>query len=234
MPRQLDRLIYVDDSGRTQDGLIVYGWVELSPDRWPAVLRAWLDLRRFLWRDMGIPVTSELHATDYVNGRGRVSKRVPDRYVHNGIVHWRDLGRDVALACLDALRCTEGLRVGAVYRRDSSAETAELKYSTYSSLVARFEGELAASDSLAMVFMDGDGSDPMYRRAHRTLKLARRRVIEDALHLESTSSQLVQMADLVAWCAYVAVDRHDSARYAWEWYADYLAERDEVRAPCTI
>ncbi|QCQ17250.1 DUF3800 domain-containing protein [Microbacterium sp. RG1] len=231
MARNLDRLIYVDDSGRTQDGLIVYGWIEFHPDHWHAVLRAWLDLRKKLWREMGIPVTQELHSTDYINGRDRISKKIPTRYDHGGQIYWRDLGRDVALACLDTLRCAEGLRVGAVYRRDPTAGTADLKYAVYERFIMDLEEQMSGSESLAMIFMDGNGADPIYRRAHRTLRLSDRGVLEDALLLESASSQLVQMADLVAWCAYTAVDRYEKAEYAWNWYGDFLAERDRARAP---
>lgn len=102
---------------------------------------------------------------------------------------------------------------------------------TYASLIENLETELEACDALGMVFMDGDGSDPAYRTAHRALKLDRRRVIEDAIQLDSRHSQLEQMADLVAWTAYSAVDRHNGNEFAWDWYASFLAERDANRGP---
>jgi hypothetical protein len=88
----LDRLIYVDDSGRPQSGLVVYGWVEFAPDRWAGVLRDWLDLRKRLWRESGIPVTQELHTVDYVNGRGRISRKFPDRHRHNDCASGPSIG----------------------------------------------------------------------------------------------------------------------------------------------
>ena len=57
MPSTLDRLIYVDDSGHPQTGTVVFGWIEFSPDRWNSILGTWLDTRRRLWRDFGVPVT---------------------------------------------------------------------------------------------------------------------------------------------------------------------------------
>jgi uncharacterized protein DUF3800 len=63
------------------------------------------------------------------------------------------------------------------------------------------------------------------------LKLDQRRIIEDAIHLDSKSSQLVQMADLVAWTAYAAVDQHQRNEFAWSRYKDYLSERDPGRQP---
>jgi hypothetical protein len=85
-----------------------------------------------------------------------------------------------------------------------------------------------------MVFMDGDGSDPTYRTAHRALKLDQRRVIEDAIYLDSKHTQLEQMADLVAWSAYASLDRHPGNEFAWDWYNRFLAERDPQRVPQEI
>lgn len=234
MPDALDRLIYIDDSGHPASGLVVYGWVEFRPDHWASVLKSWLDMRKRLWREFGIAVTRELHTTQYVNGRGRISKAVPDRHVHRGVEYWKDFGREVAAECLATLRSTEGLVVGAVWRRAEPADIAATRRATYAALVANLERELQAKRSLAMVFMDGDGSDASYRSTHRSLRLSDRRVIEDAIHLDSRSSQLTQMADLVAWSANAHVDRVPGNEFAWQWYSDYLAERDPHRAPREI
>lgn len=236
MPRPtLERLIYIDDSGRPQAGLVVFGWVEFHPGDWAQVLRTWLDTRKRLWREFGIPVPTELHMTEYVNGRGRISAKVPDRHVHAGVEFWKDFGREVAVECLETLRCIEGLRVGAVYRRGDPAQIARTKAETYAALVARFEAELAeGAGSLALLFMDGDGRDPMYRTAHRELRLAQRRVVEDAIHLDSRGSQLVQMADHVAWSANAMLDPNPAHAFAADWYARHLSERDPMRSPQPI
>ncbi len=97
--------------------------------------------------------------------------------------------------------------------------------------LTRFESELARSDSLGLIFMDGDGSDSSYRTTHRSLALTERRVIEDAIHIDSSGSQLVQMADLVAWSATATIDQHPKNEFAAQWYTDYLAERDPLREP---
>ena len=230
----LDRLLYVDDSGHSASGLAVYGWVEFAPDRWAGVLKQWLDTRKMLWREFRIPVVKELHTTDYVNGRGRISTKVPDRHVHNGVEYWKDFGREVAVECLDTLRCAEGLSVGSVFRRAEPHDIAATKQQLYADLINQLERELVRTDSLALVFMDGDGSDTSYRSTHRGLPLSARRVVEDAVHLDSKMSQLVQMADLVAWSAYAAVERVPEMEFAWHWYENNLAERDPHRAPREI
>lgn len=230
----LSRLLYVDDSGHPANGHVVFGWVEFAPDHWASVLQTWLATRKRLWREYAIPVTRELHATEYVNGRGRISTSVPARHLHAGVEHWKDLGRDVAEQCLESIRCTEGIVTGAVWRQGAPADIATTRREAYRALIARTESELQHTDSLGLVFMDGDGSDPTYRATHRELTLSERRVIEDAVHLDSRTSQLIQMADLVAWTANAHVDRHPGNEFAQNWYTDYLAERDPHRAPQPI
>lgn len=231
MPRHLERMIYIDDSGHPPSGLAVYGWIEFNPNNWQSALRSWLDMRKMLWREFHVAVPQELHTTAFVNGRGRIAKRVPDRHVHNNIEHWKDFGREVAAKCLEALRSTEGLRIGAVYRPGPPKEIATTRRELYGALINQLETELALSDSLGLIVMDGDGTDGSYRSAHRQLKLADRRIIEDAIHLDSKSSQLVQMADLVAWTAMASIDRHSHNTFAWDWYRDYLSVRDPKPEP---
>lgn len=231
MTGQLDRLIYMDDSGHPASGLVVYGWVEIAPDTWSEVLGTWLDLRKRLWRDFGIPVTRELHSTKYIHGRSNVTTRAPERFVVDGTLRKKELGQAVAEECLETLRSTRGLRIGAVYRSDPNSTPVQTRQRLYSALVHRFEEELARTGSYALIFMDGDGSDQTYRTTHRHLDRNRRRVIEDAIHLDSAGSQLIQMADLVAWSANVAVAPHEKNQFAREWYGRFLAERDPDRSP---
>lgn len=234
MAQQLSRMLYVDDSGHPQSGLVVFGWIEFAPDHLAGILKSWLDMRKRLWREFGIPVTRELHTTEYVNGRGRISKRVPSQHVRNGVELWKEFGREVAVQCLDTLRSTEGIAVGAVYRSGPPNDSHQIKRDAYAALVERFETECDREQSLALVFMDGDGTESHFRTTHRGLKLSRRRVIEDAIHLESKHSQLMQMADLVAWSANAAIDRYPANEFAWGWYERYLSERDRLREPQRI
>lgn len=234
VPDPLARLIYIDDSGHQASGLVVYGWLSLSPDTWRPILRRWLDLRKALQREFGIDVERELHATDFVNGRGRLSSRIPDRYVHDGVTYWKDLGQEVARTLLTEMGSFEGMTVGAVYRRLDAHPSQSSKVQLYRDLVRVWEAELAERREFAMLFMDGNGTDHSYRTAHRQLKLDARRIIEDPVMTDSTSSHLVQMADLVAWCAYVAVERPRRHEFAWSWYDDHLAQRDHRRQPIEL
>ncbi|WP_374008195.1 DUF3800 domain-containing protein [Leifsonia sp. LS-T14] len=230
MTGSLSRLIYVDDSGDPQRGWIVYAWVEVSPAGWRLALREWLELRKTLWRDYGIPPAVELHTTNYVNGRDRVSTNPPARFVHDGIVYWKDLGREVAERCLEVLRDCEHIRTGAIWKQTSSRGSAYAaeKGRVYASLIERWDAEHRAAGDFVFVGMDGDGSDATYFDAHRALKLDNRHVIEDPMFHDSRRSQWTQMADLVAYSAYAHVNRHAHNAFAWSWYEDFLRRADAV------
>src|SRR4051812_43255451 len=99
---EMTRLLYVDDSGSVDYGLIVYGWVEVAPEGWRRGLRAWLNLRKELVAEYAVHVPTELHCCKYIQGRHEISTAPPDRFLDaDGNVKWKDLGRDVAVRCLE-------------------------------------------------------------------------------------------------------------------------------------
>lgn len=226
MSGSMSRLIYVDDSGDPRFGWIVYGWVECTPAEWRLALREWLELRKRLWRDYGIPPGQELHTTHYAQGRGKISKQFPEKYVHDGEKYWKDFGRDVAAECLQVLESCSSIRIGAVARKTTAtgSEYEEQKAEVYMKLINRWNDEHALDDSFVFVSMDGDGSAQTYFKAHRALPLDTRHVIEDPMFHDSKRSQWTQMADLVAYSAYMHVDRHARNKFAWDWYRDYLSD----------
>lgn len=191
------------------------------------MLREWLELRKRLWRDFGIPPAQELHTTQYAQGRGKVSTSPPTQYIHGDTVYWKDLGRDVAVECLKVLEQCPSLGVGAVARQTSATgrEYEKEKADVYTKLVNRWNGEHAADDTYVFVSMDGDGSARTYREAHRSLALDTRHVIEDPMFHDSKRSQWTQMADLVAYSAYKNLDRHHASEFAWDWYSQYLSQQ---------
>lgn len=231
MPSQLDRLFYVDDSGRPSAGRVVYGWISFEPWQWRDVLGAWLDLRASLWRQFRVPVTQELHTTEYVNGCGRISTNPPDAFLRNGQTLWRDLGKQVAIACLQTLSSVQGLRIGAIIATQGPGNLAHTKRDLYAALLTSFEEALAERDALGLVFVDGDGRDTMYRDVHRSLPRRTRRIVEDPIHQDSKTSQLMQMADLVAWTANAHADPPPKLPEAQKWWAQHLEVRDPARQP---
>lgn len=228
----ISRLIYIDDSGSVDNGLIVYGWIECAPDRWRYALRAILEMRKALYRDHSVPPAEELHATKFINGRDRISTRseLSDR------TEWKTLGRAVALDCLAAIKACNDLRIGAVYRRTTAKGSDYYleRGRVYEELLRQFNDQHRADDTYAFLSMDGDGSDPTYYDAHRSLPLDSRHIIEDPMFHDSRRSQWVQMADLVAYVAFCHLNRHEGNKFAWDWYEDYLAPRNSQQGPQEI
>lgn len=225
------RLIYIDDSGSYQTKIAVYGWVELPVTSWRAALRGWLNWRQALYDSVGIPVSYELHATKFVNGRGRPTG-----------TPWDEVKSHRGPVVAEALRTIVGLpgvRTGAVFRQAAPGHKhRESMADTYASLVRELDGRLTAAGEFGMIVMDGDGTDPSYRSAHRELKLATRSLIEDPLFQGSHLSQLVMMADLVAYTAYMHLVRIPTKEQTWNWYREIVgaaavtgAEPRELKGP---
>ena len=220
---EMTRMIYVDDSGVEAHGWIVYGWVEVAPEGWRRGLRAWLDLRKQLFTNYTIHVSTELHATKFLQGRGKITPAPPARFQDAaGTIEWKDLGREVGERCLELIRDCPDIRVGAVHHRTSSRGKAfnDEKHSVYAALVERFDRELRAEDSYGFISMDGQ--EQRYRDAHRALKLDRRHVIEDPSYLDSRNSQWTQMADLVAYSALMELNPHPGNSFGQAWFRHYL------------
>ena len=228
----ISRMLYIDDSGAEKDGLIVYGWIECRPERWRHALRTILEMRKELYRNYLVPPAHELHATKFVNGRTRISTRADA----DDKTEWKTIGREVARVCLDMLAGCEDIRIGAVYRHTSAtgAKYHQEKGRVYQGLLERLDAEHRADGSYVLVGMDGDGSDPIYRAAHRSLPLDTRHVIEDPSFHDSKQSQLMQMADLVAYVAFCHLNRHQGNQFAWNWYQHYLGPRDCQQGPQQI
>jgi hypothetical protein len=231
---EMTRLIYIDDSGSVDHGgLVIYGWVEVAPQGWRTALRTWLTLRKSLFVDYGIPVSQELHATEFINGRGRISVAPPARFIDavSGNTLWKDLGREVAHRCLATLRDCPDIGVGSVYRWTGVTGSAygRQRYDLYGRLIEEMNQQMARADCYGFVTMDGD--DAHYRDAHRALKLDTRHLIEDPAFHDSKHSQWTQMADLVAYSANLHLNRYSGNEFGWNWYENYLRASDLASGP---
>lgn len=228
----ITRMLYIDDSGSEQTGLIVYGWIECDPTRWRYALRELLELRKALYRDHQVPPAEELHATKFINGRNRISTAGSE----NDVEEWKTLGRAVAIQCLEVIAACPDIRVGSVYRRTNLRGRGyyEERGRVYLDLINHWNDQHRNDDSYAFISMDGDGTDPNYFNAHRALPLDSRHIIEDPMFHDSQRSQLVQMADLVAYTAFVSLNPHSGNEFAWGWREKYLDGCDINGGPIEI
>jgi hypothetical protein len=221
------RFFYIDDSGSVDTGYVVYSWIEVTPDCWNGGLRHWIDLRKELYATYQIPPATELHAAEFVGGRGRPST--------NPKVNRSKAARGQAMSrALQAIGENSDIAIGTLYRKTTATGPAYAaqRAAVYDKLLAHLDARLAAADEFGLIFMDG--SDPVYQRAHRELKLSSRRIVEDPVYQHSHVSQWVQMADMVAWSTYQALLQHPRKKFAWPWYETYLRARDANGNPVQV
>lgn len=235
----ISRFIYADDSGYLDKGWIVFGWLELSASDWDRVLAHWLAFRKKLVADYSVPVVQEIHTTHVVYGRSKdsISTNPPER-IRAGNREWKAaLGREVLVRCLQAIRDCPDIEVGVAYFRTNKRgrEISEDRELAYTRLVAMWDQQLRHQDDYGIVGMDGDGTDPIYYKAHRALDdLFNRRVIEDPMFHSSQRSQWTQMADVIAWSGFTHLWKHDSNEFAWNWYDDYLRPKNPMSDPIDL
>ena len=214
------RLFYVDDSGASQTGFVTYSWVEVGAQDWSACLRRLITWRRALYAAEAIPVEVELHATKFLNGRGEPSQQ------RAWYADKKDNARRVAedhLSLLSTLASSGMISLGTVYRQvQSTKHWARDRAEVYQALLEHLDQQLQDRGELGFVIMDGDGSDPAYRRAHRQLKLSSRAIIEDPGFQPAHESQFVQVADLVAYVSYQHLLASPHRTWAHPWFPAYL------------
>ena len=107
------RLFYVDDSGSSDSGLVVYAFLECPARAWRTSLQRLLDLREDLHLRHGIPPGYQLHAASFATGHGNPST-------------WAGWNRQPRLRAavveqiLAHLAADPDLRIGVVYRATSA------------------------------------------------------------------------------------------------------------------
>lgn len=202
-------LCYIDDSGDSRHGVILTALIIHESD-WAENLESWLQGRREIHREFGVPKTRELHANKLYKGRGSFCEK-PDQDHRFGDKQREAVGR-IMLSHLSRAPSTV-ISIGATDRSSSNV---------YVKFVTLLEGWAAAADTRLMLFYDGqqglidDGSPEQqkeawdrairaaapYREAHRQLDLTTRRIVEDVIMQDSRYSQFIQAADLLAYGAF--------------------------------
>ena len=189
--------------------------LEVCPDDWGTVLQQWLRMRRQLRDELAIPVRDELHAVDFLAGRGNPSldqswNRRPNLRLAAGLTVVNALAR---------LPVQWRVVYGLGHDRRN----------VYVAALRDLEADLIASGDHALVMIDGDGTDPVYLEAHRALPIDSRRVLEDPWYQPSHSNQWIMMADWVAYLAFQQVS--ESRPLLATWYSSFLAVRDVNGGP---
>jgi len=231
------RLFYVDDSGVDNTGWVVFGWVEFLLLDWAQVLDHRIRWRKALYAERRIPASFHLHTAEFLGARGASESASLDGLWNAGS---RKYVRNKRVAVLEQALANVGtceqLRLGVAHRHTTSRnrDFARQKAEVYADLVAHLDGMLEQAGEVGLLVLDGDGSDISFRGGHRRLPLASRRLLEDPLYQRSHSTQLIQMADLVAFAGYQSLLRAPEKRFAWDWYTTFLASRDPRAQPLAL
>lgn len=229
-------LVYVDDSGNSKYGTTLTALL-IPADQWSGVLSVWLEGRRDIHNEFGVPKTQELHANELYKGRGRYCESDEQQALFS-TPRRAATGRIM----LSWLSKAEGLKVVTIGTPDRSTSDA------YSTFVKWLDSWAENEQTTVMIFYDGQQgyghaeSDRSpgevqaewenairmaapYRHAHRALDIGSRRVIEDVVMQDSKFNQLIQAADLAAYGAYqLHVQNHP---HLW---GNSQPERNSIRA----
>lgn len=206
-------LCYVDESGDSRHGTLLTA-VLVENQHWSGLLGAWLQGRREIHKAFGVPKTKEIHANQLYKGRGSYCDTL-EQDLNFGTRNRASAGR-MLLTELGKFENFTAITIG-------SSEISKPK--AYARLIAWLEDWAALNDTQLMVFYDGQQGLPdpgeeasasklhelweravrdaaPYREVHRDLDLSNRRIVEDPIMQDSRYSQLIQVADLIAYGAF--------------------------------
>lgn len=199
-------LIYIDDSRDPRLG--VFSALAVPADSWKDVFLALRDFRRRIKRDDGILVHKELHAWEFVSGRGRIANRVVPK------------GRRCQIF-RDILTMAGGLPGCRLFNATfpHKADTKAFEW-----LLNRINRTMQAWDSHCILIID-EGKEPEYTRLARKMHVFNPipsqfghwaetgkphknipidRILEDPFFKDSRMSYFIQLADF---CAYALLRR---------------------------
>ena len=184
-------LVYVDDS--KDEKLSCFSAIIIPALRWNEALEHLIAFRRAIKASHGIYSTIELHATDWLGGRGNVAPQTV-------------LRSERALLFQDALRHYISLPECSILNgvAPRSADT-----QLFERLINRIQINMASRNSQAIIISDeGKSYDHLIRRMRRFNPIVGRfggvldrridRVIEDIVYRKSDRSLFIQAADFCA------------------------------------
>ena len=198
-------LIYIDDS--YEKPYTIYSAIAIPAVVWRDVFGALKGWRREINASDGIFVNKELHATDFVAGRGRLGPDVVTKHRRSQIF----------LGALKLLNRTDGIRIFNICLADNQNYAFER-------LPNRINRTMKAWDSQFILFCD-EGNEGEYTRLVRkmavhnpipsrygawidtgrpTRNIPTDRILEDLFFKNSEKLYFIQMADF---CAYALLRR---------------------------
>lgn len=198
-------LVYIDDS--KDEKLACFSAISIPEDNWRAALDHLIAVRRIMKDCDGVRVTFELHATDWLGGRGNPS--------HRSISKWRRASLfDYFLAGIALLPSAAVFNAAVPRAQEERA---------FEWLINRINVNMSKAGSRAILISDeGKDYDFMLRRMRRFNYIPSRfgrwdggamsknipadRVLEDIVYRKSHRSLFIQAADC---CAFSLIRREN-------------------------
>jgi hypothetical protein len=201
-------LVYIDDS--RDEKFCVFSALAIAGDLWQSAFSGLREFRRNIRKSDGIYVYKELHAWEFVSGRGKISDKVVTKYRRN------ELFREKLkiIASLDGVRL-----LNAVF-------PAKQEVLAFERLLNRINKNMQVSDSHAILICD-EGNESTFTRLARkmhiynpivsryglwsdtggkTKNIPIDRIIEDPFFKKSDQSYFIQCVDF---CAYALLRREN-------------------------
>jgi Protein of unknown function (DUF3800) len=192
-------ICYIDDSG--DDPVRIYSALAVPADAWRSTLDAVKQHRREMKRTDGVFVTVELHARDFVAGRGRIAPDIVPKGARCRLF-------------LETLRFIAALPGVRLFNACASSKANEAL--VFERMMNRINKTMESWDSRALLISD-EGKDftSLVRRmgvynpipsrygtwpdGSPTKNIPLDRIVEDLIFRDSAKSQFIQLADF---CAY--------------------------------
>lgn len=207
---------YIDDSGDSKKGTTM-SVIMVEDKHWSGLLASWIQGRRKVHSDWGLAKNTEIHAVKLLKGRGEFCE-TQEQNAKFADKNLRAAAGRILLSNLANFEHFQVLSFGMTTTRN---------HELYAKVIAYLEDWAIAEDTYVLVFYDGlqgfkhlleeEDVDPQrakdqwtsaarnaaaYRSVHRNLDISERRIVEDVVMQDSMYNQLIQAADLVAYCSY--------------------------------
>jgi hypothetical protein len=184
-------LVYVDDS--KDDKTCCFSAIIIPADRWNDALQHLIDFRESINKLSGIYMALELHATDWLGGRGNVAKRTVPR-------------SERAILFRYALKHYAKIPECSIINAHGRRSQDQLLFER---LCNRIQTNMAKQKSRAIIISDeGKSYDSLVRRLRRYNPIPSRfggvvhcpldRIVEDLVYRKSERSLFIQAADFCA------------------------------------
>lgn len=198
-------LVYIDDA--KDDQLACFSAIAIPEDTWQRCLDHLIDMRRQMRDSDHIYVRPEIHATDWVGGRGTIAPHFIAKGTRARLFNY----------ILSSVAMLPGAQIFNAANRRSQEER------LFEYLLNRINVNMRVSGSRAIIISDeGKSYDFMLRRMRRFNYIPSRfgtwpggsmsknitidRILEDISYRDSARSMFIQMADC---CAYALLRREN-------------------------